>query len=42
VSPPFADDPRLLEFLRVSEQLTGPGQPFEVADEDVLGECLPV
>ena len=39
---PFADDPRLLELHRVSGQLTGPGQPYEVVDEDVLGERLPV
>jgi long-chain acyl-CoA synthetase len=42
VSTPIANDPRLVELLRVSEQLTGPGQPFEVVDEDVLGERLPV
>jgi acyl-CoA synthetase (AMP-forming)/AMP-acid ligase II len=42
VSLPFADDARLVELHRVSEQLTGPGQPYEVADEDVLGERLPV
>jgi acyl-CoA synthetase (AMP-forming)/AMP-acid ligase II len=42
VSTSFADDPRLLELRRVSEQLTGPDQPYEVVDEDVLGERLGV
>ena len=42
VSTSFADDPRLVELFRVSEQLTEPGQPFEVGEEDVLGERVPV
>jgi long-chain acyl-CoA synthetase len=42
VSTSFADDPRLVELFRVSEQLTEPGQPFEVVEEDVLGERVPV
>ena len=42
IATPFADDPRLGELLRVSERLTGPDQPYEVVDEDVLGERLPV
>jgi long-chain acyl-CoA synthetase len=42
MSTPFADDPRLLDLLGMSEQLTEPGRPFEVVDEDVLGERLPV
>ncbi|HLM18073.1 MAG TPA: class I adenylate-forming enzyme family protein [Acidimicrobiia bacterium] len=39
---PFADDPRLAAFLGTTERITGPGMPFEIVEEDVLGERLPV
>jgi long-chain acyl-CoA synthetase len=42
MTTPFAGDARLLEIQRVTEQLTAPGQAFELIDEDVLGERLPV
>ena len=35
-------DPRLAEFLAVTDRLTGPGSPFEVVTEDVLGEPMRV
>jgi len=35
-------DPRLADFLTATERLTGPGSPFEVVTEDVLGEPMRV
>ncbi|HEY3674125.1 MAG TPA: class I adenylate-forming enzyme family protein [Acidimicrobiia bacterium] len=38
----IADDPRLTAFLDTTERITGPGMPFEIVEEDVLGERLDV
>jgi long-chain acyl-CoA synthetase len=38
----IADDPRYLEMLRAGEFLTSPGQPYEMVEEVVLGERVPV
>ena len=38
MSTPIADDPRDLEMLKAAETLTGPGQPYEMTEETVLGE----
>src|SRR4051794_36928423 len=35
-------DPRLEAFMAATERLTGPGAPFEVVTEDVLGEQMSV
>jgi acyl-CoA synthetase (AMP-forming)/AMP-acid ligase II len=35
-------DPRLAEFLAATDRLTGPGSPFEVVTEEVLGEPMRV
>jgi long-chain acyl-CoA synthetase len=35
-------DPRVADFLAVTERLTGPGGPFELVDDDVLGEKMRV
>jgi acyl-CoA synthetase (AMP-forming)/AMP-acid ligase II len=35
-------DPRVADFLAVTERLTGPGGPFELVDDDVLGETMRV
>lgn len=40
--PVFGEDPRLDALLRAGEQLTGPGAPFELAPEVVLGEKVDV
>lgn len=37
---PFADDPRLAAMLSATRELTGPGQPFEMVEEMVLGEQI--
>jgi long-chain acyl-CoA synthetase len=39
---PIADDPRLAAMLETQARITGPGMPFEIVEEDVLGERLPV
>ena len=39
---PIADDPRLAKILEADAALTAPGAPFEIVEEDVLGERLPV
>ncbi len=38
----LADDPRLTALLDTTVRITGPGMPFEIVQEDVLGERLPV
>src|SRR5215218_9440823 len=38
----FSDDPRLAALLETTARITGPGMPFEIVEEDVLGERLPV
>lgn len=35
-------DPRLADLLAATDRLTGPGSPFEVVTEDVLGEPMEV
>jgi acyl-CoA synthetase (AMP-forming)/AMP-acid ligase II len=35
-------DPRVEEFLAATERLTGPGAPFELVTDDVLGEPMKV
>ena len=35
-------DPRVGEFLAATDRLTGPGSPFELVTEDVLGEPMQV
>jgi long-chain acyl-CoA synthetase len=39
---PLPDDVQLERFLEVSRALTAPGAPFEVVEEEVLGERLEV
>src|SRR5215212_1055701 len=41
-SSSFAGDPRLVALLDTTARITGPGMPFEIVEEDVLGERLPV
>jgi long-chain acyl-CoA synthetase len=38
----LSEDPRLVALLETTSRITGPGQPFEIVEEDVLGERLPV
>jgi long-chain acyl-CoA synthetase len=38
----LAHDPRLLAMLETTARITGPGMPFEIVEEDVLGERLGV
>jgi acyl-CoA synthetase (AMP-forming)/AMP-acid ligase II len=38
----LAHDPRLVALLDTTTSITGPGMPFEIVEEDVLGERLPV
>ena len=38
----FADDPRYLEMVKAAAQLSGPGQPYEMTEETVLGERVAV
>ena len=38
----IADDPRYLEMVKAAEVLTGPGQPYEMTEETVLGERVAV
>jgi len=38
----LSDDPRLVALLDTTARITGPGMPFEIVEEDVLGERLPV
>jgi acyl-CoA synthetase (AMP-forming)/AMP-acid ligase II len=38
----LAHDPRLVALLDTTARITGPGMPFEIVEEDVLGEPLPV
>ena len=38
----LSDDPRLVALLDTTTRITGPGMPFEIVEEDVLGERLPV
>jgi long-chain acyl-CoA synthetase len=35
-------DPRVEEFLAVTDRLTGPGGPFELVDDEVFGESMKV
>ncbi len=39
---PFAQDPRLIALVETTERITGPGKPFAIVTEDVLGESIPV
>jgi len=39
---PIAADPRLAELREADVALTAPGAPFELVDEPVLGEVMPV
>src|SRR6185436_167673 len=38
----LSEDPRLVALLETTTRITGPGMPFEIVQEDVLGERLPV
>jgi acyl-CoA synthetase (AMP-forming)/AMP-acid ligase II len=38
----LSDDPRLVALRDTTSRITGPGMPFEIVEEDVLGERLPV
>lgn len=38
----LADDPRTIEILKAGELLTGPGRPYEMTGETVLGEQVAV
>jgi acyl-CoA synthetase (AMP-forming)/AMP-acid ligase II len=38
----LSTDPRLVALLDTTARITGPGMPFEIVEEDVLGERLPV
>src|SRR6188472_4117290 len=38
----LSEDPRLVALLDTTTRITGPGNPFEIVEEDVLGERLPV
>ncbi|HZP29006.1 MAG TPA: class I adenylate-forming enzyme family protein [Acidimicrobiia bacterium] len=42
MSTPIGDDPRLAAILAADAALTAPGAPFEIVEEDVLGERMPV
>ena len=39
---PFADDVRLAKLREADAALTAPGAPFELVEEEVLGERMPV
>ena len=39
---PLADDPRLAKIYEADAALTAPGMPFEIVEDDVLGERMPV
>jgi acyl-CoA synthetase (AMP-forming)/AMP-acid ligase II len=38
----IADDPRYLQMVKAEEQLTAPGEPYEMTEETVLGERVAV
>ena len=38
----LSNDPRLAKIVEANAALTAPGAPFEIVDEDVLGERMPV
>src|SRR3954463_12572184 len=38
----LSEDPRFVAFLETTARITGTGMPFEIVEEDVLGERLPV
>jgi long-chain acyl-CoA synthetase len=42
LSSSIAEDPRYIEMLKAEELLTSPGQPYEMAEETVLGERVAV
>jgi len=42
MTTPIADDPRFIAHLETTARITGPGMPFEIVEEDVLGQRLPV
>jgi long-chain acyl-CoA synthetase len=42
MSTDLAHDPRLTPLLETTARITAPGMPFEIVEEDVLGERLPV
>jgi len=39
---PLADDPRLAQIYEADAALTAPGMPYEIVEDDVLGERMPV
>ena len=39
---PLADDPRLAKIYEADAALTAPGMPYEIVEDDVLGERMPV
>ncbi len=39
---PLSNDPRLARIFEADAALTAPGAPFEVVEDDVLGERMPV
>ncbi len=42
MASPIADDPRLAKLREADAALTAPGAPFELVEEEVLGEQMPV
>jgi long-chain acyl-CoA synthetase len=38
----LSEDPRLVALLDTTTRITAPGMPFEIVEEDVLGERIPV
>src|SRR4051794_719989 len=42
MASPIADDPRLAKLRESDAALTAPGAPFELIEEEVLGERMPV
>src|SRR6476646_6396045 len=38
----ISEDPRFAALLEATARVTAPGMPFEIVDEDVLGQQLPV
>jgi acyl-CoA synthetase (AMP-forming)/AMP-acid ligase II len=38
----LSTDPRLVALLEATTRITAPGMPFEIVEEDVVGERLPV
>ncbi|MFN8025432.1 MAG: class I adenylate-forming enzyme family protein [Acidimicrobiia bacterium] len=42
MTDPLLDDPRLAKIFEADAALTAPGMPYEVVDDDVLGETMRV